>query len=491
MPEKKVKLFLEDMSISSTYELLEWGKNDDELKEIATKKGLKVPSKDLSIFKCKYGMVDKQNLNKCTLPRKEVKKALKTLNGKAIDKDHLRRNTVGYWLDAELDDSDIIAYGAFWKSNFPEEYDEIKKRMSEGKMKISFEAWGDRVFKADGGYDLTDIEFAGGALLFDTQPAFPDAEVMSFANRTLEFAKIIEEKEVETDGGSSSMKTDTKLNKAEEIKLNIRKLAKVITEELYTTVETPKEGGYDTERKCHTKKTYKYDDDSEEIEEFEMESINRFTQAQLDQKIKEAVDAYKVEISKKEASNIMDEILKKYSKASVEELVKFLESEIATLKGASEKQATELASKVQEITAKDTELATMKTEKEAMIKAAEESKLIVENAKIELEKIKAEFATIKADLDARLAAEKAAAVKVRKDQIGEYAKDMSDDDILNDLKFENAKLKKERDEALAKANAVVPAAGSTGVDAGKVIVNEDPNLKQREEIRTRAFGTEK
>ena len=486
MPEKKVHLLLEDMTFSSTYELLEWGKNDDELKEVAAKKGLKVPSKDLSIFKCKYGMVDKQNLNKCTLPRKEVKKALKTLNGKAIDKDHLRKSTIGYWLDAELDDDDIIAYGAFWKSNFPEDYEDIKKRMSEGKMKISFEAWGDRVFKADGGYDLTDIEFAGGALLFDTQPAFPDAEVMSFANRTLEFAKVIE------DGtNKENMKTDPKLNKAEEITitLNIPKLAKIITEEIYTTIETPKDDGFDVARSCKTKKTSFFDDNSSTVEEFEMQSVNKYTQAQLDEKIKQAVDAYKVEISKKEASNTMDEILKKYSKASAEELVKFLETEIATLKSASETHVTELASKVQEITAKDTELATMKTEKEAMIKSAEESKLIVENAKIELEKIKAEFATIKADLDARLAAEKASAVKARKDQIGEYAKDMSDEDILNDLKFENAKLKKERDEAIAKATAAVPAAGSTGVDAGKVIVNEDPNAKQREEVQARAWNS--
>ena len=187
----------------------------------------------------------------------------------------------------------------------------------------------------------------------------------------------------------------------------------------------------------------------------------------------------------------MDEILKKYSKASIEELVKFLETEIATLKTATEAHVTELASKVQEITVKDTELATLKTEKEASLKAIEDSKLIVENSKLELEKIKAEFATIKAELDARLAAEKASAVKVRKDQIGEYAKDMSDDDILNDLKFENAKLRKERDEALAKASTIIPVAGSTGIDAGKVIVVEDPNTKQRQEVRTRAFGNEK
>ena len=184
---------MEDLTFSSHYELLEEGKNDKELTEIAEKKGLKIPSRDLAIFKCKYAMVDQENRNHCTLPRKEVKKAIESLTAKAIDKDHFRKSTIGHWLDAKIDGEDIIAYGCFWKSNFPEDYEEIKRRLSEGKLKISFEAWGDRQFKENGSYELTNIEFAGGALLFDTQPAFPDAEVMEFSkyqNQVLEFAKV-------------------------------------------------------------------------------------------------------------------------------------------------------------------------------------------------------------------------------------------------------------------------------------------------------------
>jgi len=188
---ERVHILFEDLAINTDYKILEWGKDDDEIKEIAIKRGLVIPSKDLAIFKGRYALVDTENKNKCTLPAKEVKKALKTLIGKAIDKDHFRRATIGYWLDAELEDEEIISYGAFWKSNFPEEYQIIKDKMTSGKMKLSFEAWGDRVYKEDGSYDLTNIEFAGGALLFDTEPAFPNAEVMEFSNRVLEFAKII------------------------------------------------------------------------------------------------------------------------------------------------------------------------------------------------------------------------------------------------------------------------------------------------------------
>ena len=188
MSKEKVELFLEEMSYKTDYSFLEFGKDDEELKTIAEKFKINLPSKDIAIFKGKYAFVDKQNLNGCTLPKEEVIKSLKTLTGKAVDKDHLRKSTIGFWLNSGLDNTTIISYGAFWKSNFPEDYEEIKKRMSEGKLKISFEAWGEREVNEKGGYNLTDIEFAGGALLFDTKPAFEGAEV-------LEFAKLLTEEE--------------------------------------------------------------------------------------------------------------------------------------------------------------------------------------------------------------------------------------------------------------------------------------------------------
>jgi hypothetical protein len=70
----KVHILFEDLSISSEYQLLEWGKDDDELKDIAAKKGLKFPSRDLSIFKCKYAMVDKRTKINVLYQEKKLKK---------------------------------------------------------------------------------------------------------------------------------------------------------------------------------------------------------------------------------------------------------------------------------------------------------------------------------------------------------------------------------------------------------------------------------
>lgn len=464
MKDNRIHLFFEDWSINSEYEILEEGKNTDELKEIAIKKGLKVPSKDLAIFKCKYAMVDAQNKNKCTLPKKEVKKSLKTLNGKAIDKDHLRKSTIGYWLDAELDDDVIIAYGAFWKSNFPEDYIDIKERMQQGHVKISFEAWGDRQFKEDGSYDLTDIEFAGGALLFDTQPAFPDAEVMEFStNRVLEFAKIIETKEVETDGGSSKM---------EEAKFSFLWDDNTIARMM-------------VEAKCPSCESNWFDVNNINFDGGEMDVTcgncsakskmaltpqmtltkkgKKVDKASTEQKSKVTSSGEASHSNEKGGCKIVDESLKKFGKGSVEELVKFIDETLAT------------------VSSKEAEIAELK-------KTIEESKLKIENSKIELEKVTVEAAAVKAELDKRVAAEKASLIKTRRDELTEeFAKDLTDEDIMVDLKFENAKLKKDLSVAKKAIESASTKAPVVGMEAGAKETPVPEIYAKQKNIQDQAF----
>ena len=394
--QDRVSILFEDLTYNSNYCILEFGKDDDELKEIAIKRGISLPSKDLAIFKGRYGFVDQENRNGCTLPKKEVKKALRTLTGKAIDKDHLRKNTIGFWLDSMLDGEEIISYGAFWKSNFPEDYGEILTRMKEGKLKISFEAWGDRLLRDDGSYDLTNIEFAGGALLFETEPAFPDAEVIELSNKdkVLEFAKVLED----------GLIIDKEIVKKE-------------SPPAKEPVVIEKEG-----------------------------KINKETLGGIE----------------------VDELLKKYSKTSIDELIKFIDDQMASV-----------AIKTQELAAKDEELTSLK-------KSSEDAKIEIENAKIELEKVQVEAKAVKEQLDARLTAEKEAFVKTRKEELGEeYARDMTDEDICNDLKFENAKLKKEL--ALAKTQQE-KGSGKTGMEAGAQIKEKNaPVYQTQANIQAKAF----
>ncbi len=473
--DNRVHLSFEDLSINGEYSILEWGKDDDELKEVAIKNNLKVPSRDLSIFKCKYAMVDKQNKNKCTLPRKEVKKAITTLNGKSIDKDHYRQNTIGYWLQAELDGDDIIAYGAFWKSNFPDEYKIIKERMDGGKMKISFEAWGERKFKENGSYDLTDIEFAGGALLFDSEPAFPNAEVIEFSNKTLEFAKIIEEKGVliEMEKPIQPVLEESSLNfnwdngtiarmmsETECPTCKIQGWNDILSIDFENSViksKCPSCGGISEYTLTPSVKVIKKGKVSEPIKSNKPKELEDLKNSNMTD-LKESHAKGGLEV---------DEQLKKYNKATVEELVKYFDETLAS------------------ITVKDTEIASLKSEKETFVKASEDTKLIIENSKLEIEKVKTEAKLIKNELDKRINAEKAAFVKARKDELGEeFAKDLTDEDISNDLKFENAKLKKE----LKLAKEGKPSQG--GLEAGAKSVPEVDSFGKQKAIQDMAFPKE-
>lgn len=189
----KSEILLKDMTYNTRYKFLEYASSKSEMDEVAKKSGLKLPAHDLAIFKGIYGFVDRQNKNGCTISKEEAEKALDSLTGKAVDFDHLRQRVVGYWLDAKLENNEIIAYGVFFKGNFSEDYELVRKLMANDNLGISFEAWGNKEFSNDGSYNFSDVEFAGGALLIKTQPAFDGAGVleMSSKGKVLEYAKVM------------------------------------------------------------------------------------------------------------------------------------------------------------------------------------------------------------------------------------------------------------------------------------------------------------
>ncbi len=86
--------------------------------------------------------------------------------------------------------------------------------------------------------------------------------------------------------------------------------------------------------------------------------------------------------------------------------------------------------------------------------------------------------------------EKDAELAKRKEALGEYAKDMTDEQLMDDKDYQIATLKKEKDEALAKASTdpkpddkkVDLVAGSTGKDL------TDEESIRRSKIDEYAFG---
>ena len=427
--KNSVKIFLEDMTFNTSYHMLETGKDDDELKNIAEKRGITLPSPDIAVFKGRYALTGVENKNKCTLPKEEVEKALNTLVGKAVDIDHLRKRSVGWWLESYLDDGEIISYGAFWKSNFEEEYEDFKNKMEEGKVKISFEAWGDREYtnKEQSSFNLVNIHFAGGALLKNTTPAEPTAEV-------LEFAKVIEQ-------GESDLNEDYRAFYSYDFENIMMVLSRVICPE------------------CSADYSYIVD-----VIDFKAGKSNGqccMCQAKLN------VDFLpKVEIGKQRIKTItIDSNFK--GGIQMDEKMKEMEKELASLK---------------------TQLETTTKEKEVLQSELEQSKQVLDELKKESEEAKAkidEIQTAKAE-EIEKAKTEATLIAERKAELGEaYATDV---DLLDDTKYELAKTKKQLEEAksqLEKVKAGEVSVENTITTASDISTEEQ---KTRDNIKKFAFG---
>ena len=197
----KEKILFSDLTFGSKNQILEDAEISGEVAEIAKQRGIVLPTPDIKLFKTIFAMADEENLNGCTMEHEDVSKALKTLVGKAVDLEHYRKETVGTWLDAKLEGNVIIAYGSLWVENYHEEADEILEDFRNGKLTVSFEAWGVRENTGPYSYKLKDIHFCGGALLrHHTQPACPQAFVQEFSEkgtRVLEFAKVMSGQDIE------------------------------------------------------------------------------------------------------------------------------------------------------------------------------------------------------------------------------------------------------------------------------------------------------
>lgn len=191
-----IQEFLADFEQNSTTELLEEGKEQNEIFQIAEARGIKLKDRQCLVgFKTVYTFANKANLNKARLPKKDLLKALPSLVGTPIDIDHQRNYVVGHYIDYRyiVKDESVIAYGIFYKANFENEWENAKKLFKSGKLTTSYEIYSPknkRTILADGTFELHDMEIGGGALLFKEKPAFADAKVLEIAK--LNIAKEVD-----------------------------------------------------------------------------------------------------------------------------------------------------------------------------------------------------------------------------------------------------------------------------------------------------------
>jgi predicted Zn-ribbon and HTH transcriptional regulator len=189
---KEIEIFLRDFALYSETEILEEGKEKNEVIAIARAKDIDLKdNRDLAGFKTIYTFADIANKNRARLPQKALLKALPSMIGKPVDLDHNRRYVVGHYIDYRYKQKEnmVIAYGVFYKSNFGEEWEKVKALFKANKLATSYEIWcpkDKRRILADGTYELLQQEIAGGALLLKEDPAFEDAKVLELAKKNSE-----------------------------------------------------------------------------------------------------------------------------------------------------------------------------------------------------------------------------------------------------------------------------------------------------------------
>lgn len=165
--------FLKQHEDQSTTEVYEDGQEKAEIIKIAKEKmGIDLTdNSDLAGFKTIYTFSDRANGNKGRVPERLLLQALPTLIGKPVDINHIRSMVVGYYIDFKYIQSakKMIAYGIFFKSNFAEEWEEVKELLKTNQIGTSHEIWcpkKNRRYLKDGTYEMQKVEFAGGALIY-------------------------------------------------------------------------------------------------------------------------------------------------------------------------------------------------------------------------------------------------------------------------------------------------------------------------------------
>ncbi len=185
----ETKLFLDDFEKSSTTQILEEGKEKEEIIKIAEARGINLKNNtDLSGFKNIYVFADKNSKNNVRFPKKPLLKALPTAIGKPINIDHNRRHVVGHIIDIRYKEKDnsVLTYGVFYKSNFEDEYLKVKEAFKNGSLPTSSEIWcpkKKRKTLRDGTVELQELEIAGNALLLYNEPAFDGTKVLALSKK--------------------------------------------------------------------------------------------------------------------------------------------------------------------------------------------------------------------------------------------------------------------------------------------------------------------
>jgi len=412
-----IKRFLQDIEESGTTYILDSGSEKDEVMSIAKAKGILVKdSIDLAAFKNVYALVNKANKNKMILDEAAVKEALETFPGKPINLNHTDK-IIGYYIEYKYIEKtkEIIGYGILFKSFIKKDYERMKSEFKKGKLKTSYEIWYPKntlTKDKDGNFIASQIQFGGGAILLDKPPAFDEAAVKEMAALRAEF--------LDTHVLSSATENEYEILTANSQILE----EKMDFEKMFAEVKKVE----DITDEMKAAYTAASDEDKAKLSAevtalLQAEPVKTEANAQdmlLElMETKKKVDEYKA---------AMEDYKKKYDETTAAMVERDSKQEEVNAKLAKEEEAYSL---MQEALAK----------LEAANKEIAEKLTVAEKENAELkaneEKIKAE-----SEAKVKMYRESAQLILTRRSELGDVAKDMADEQILDDKDFEIASLRK-------------------------------------------------
>jgi len=163
--------------------------DDVSLEAIAKKRDIVLPSEHIALFVASLAPLEEANQNGVRLSAEASRKFLKTINQAQVNFEHFGAGficgaVIDSWIDEATKETKIAF--TFYKMIYADDYIKALGLMAENDLSVSFELIADSSSKDildDGTVRLNDFIYTGIGFLLDNPPAYKNADVFEFAKK--------------------------------------------------------------------------------------------------------------------------------------------------------------------------------------------------------------------------------------------------------------------------------------------------------------------
>ncbi len=333
------------------------------------------------------------------------------------------------WVNPKTKDIEIVF--SMFKSLYPKLWEDAQEDLKKGNLTVSFELKVDKkdiTIMPNGNKKLAHVDFDGVGVLFNgIKPAYKNASVLELANKIVN--EVFQQSQSEVIYAS-----------AKDVVEKLENTSKIIEAEIYNT-----KGGVNMEQKVKDALLAKFKD--EVTVELGEEAVKDWSEEQ-----------WEAELTKRAELDTVDE------KVEAEEEVKDekveAEEEVKDEKVEAEKIVQETKEVINQKMTYDTDTQEETVETEATREVKNDGKVVVtEKVKKEVTYSFAEMEAVKAEYEEKLAAkdeeikfirENASKVAEIRTDLGDFVKDLSDQELFDEKLIKIAKLEKQVSDLKAK-----------------------------------------